>query len=104
MEIAPDVTFLMSLFLNPSVSPEVVREAAGTGVIYGVKLYPAGVTTNSNDGVLDIEQYYPVFKAMVSRHEIQTYVLPSQIRLFSFEIEDVISGWISRSASTLRKV
>ncbi|KAL6716716.1 dihydroorotase [Lecanora helva] len=63
-KLAPDVTFLMSLFLHPSLTPEAIREAAETGVIYGVKLYPAGVTTNSQDGVLDIEQYYHIFKAM----------------------------------------
>ncbi|KAI4171426.1 MAG: hypothetical protein LQ343_004282 [Gyalolechia ehrenbergii] len=41
-----------------------IATAARSKSIYGVKLYPAGVTTNSQDGVLDIEQYYPVFEAM----------------------------------------
>ncbi|KAL8732626.1 MAG: hypothetical protein Q9166_002601 [cf. Caloplaca sp. 2 TL-2023] len=62
--IAPKVKFLMSLYLHPSVTPEVIAEAAQSKVVYGVKLYPAGVTTNSQDGVLDIEQYHPVFEAM----------------------------------------
>lgn len=62
--LAPDVTFLMSLFLHPGLNASTIAEAARTKIIRGVKLYPAGVTTNSQDGVLDIEQYYPVFEAM----------------------------------------
>ncbi|KAH0558565.1 hypothetical protein GP486_004783 [Trichoglossum hirsutum] len=62
--LAPDVTFLMSLFLHPGLNAAIIAEAARTGIIYGVKLYPAGVTTNSQGGVIDIEKYYPVFKAM----------------------------------------
>ncbi|KAL8834081.1 MAG: hypothetical protein Q9170_003937 [Blastenia crenularia] len=62
--IAPDVKFLMSLYLHPTVDANVIAEAAESRIVYGVKLYPAGVTTNSQDGVLDIEQYYPVFEAM----------------------------------------
>ncbi|KAI4128824.1 MAG: hypothetical protein LQ338_002524 [Usnochroma carphineum] len=62
--LAPDVKFLMSLYLHPSINADVIAEAARSEIIYGVKLYPAGVTTNSQDGVLDIVQYYPVFDAM----------------------------------------
>ncbi|KAI0473179.1 hypothetical protein GGR56DRAFT_653500 [Xylariaceae sp. FL0804] len=61
------VDFLMTLYLHPDVTPEVVREAAAAGggkVIFGVKSYPAGVTTGSADGVLSYEQFYPVFEAM----------------------------------------
>ncbi|KAL9027780.1 MAG: hypothetical protein Q9196_003743 [Gyalolechia fulgens] len=62
--IAPDVQFLMSLYLHPTINADTIATAAASKIIYGVKLYPAGVTTNSQDGVLDIEQYYPVFEAM----------------------------------------
>ena len=31
---------------------------------HGVKLYPAGMTTNSQYGVRDVKRYYPVFAAM----------------------------------------
>lgn len=62
--IAPDVKFLMSLYLHPSVNADTIAAAAQSRIIYGIKLYPAGVTTNSQEGILDIEQYYPVFEAM----------------------------------------
>ena len=62
--LAPNVKFLMSLYLHPSLTPDEIAEAAKSKVVYGVKLYRAGVTTNSQDGVLNIEQFYPVFAAM----------------------------------------
>lgn len=64
--LAPNVTFLMTLYLHPDVTPEQIEQAARTQVIFGVKLYPAGETTNSQHGVhlRDIKRYYPVFEAM----------------------------------------
>lgn len=61
--IDPTVTYLMTLYLHPSVTPDVVRQAKAAGVV-GIKSYPAGVTTNSASGVLDYESFYPVFQAM----------------------------------------
>ena len=40
--IEPNVTFLMSLYLHPSITPEIIREAKEAGIT-GVKSYPAGV-------------------------------------------------------------
>ncbi|KZZ99293.1 dihydroorotase [Moelleriella libera RCEF 2490] len=61
--IEPNVHYLMSLFLHPSVTPDVVAQAAKSGIT-GVKMYPQGVTTNSENGVADIEAFYPTFAAM----------------------------------------
>ncbi|POR39036.1 Putative dihydroorotase [Tolypocladium paradoxum] len=61
--IDPSVTYLMTLYLHESITPEVVREAKKAG-ISGIKSYPAGVTTNSSSGVLSYEPFYPVFAAM----------------------------------------
>jgi dihydroorotase len=60
----PSVTFLMTLYLSPAITPEVIAAAAATGKIAGVKSYPQGVTTNSDAGVVDYESFYPVFAAM----------------------------------------
>ena len=62
--LAPNVRFLMSLYLHPDVTTDQIKLAAKTNIIFGVKLYPAGVTTNSQHGVRDIKRYYPVFAAM----------------------------------------
>jgi len=61
--LAPDVTFLMSLYLHPSITAATIAEAKRAGV-YGVKSYPAGVTTNSAAGVVDYDAFSPVFAAM----------------------------------------
>ena len=61
--LAPNVIFLMSLYLHPSITPTVIVEAKKAG-IRGVKSYPAGVTTNSSQGVVDYETFYPVFAEM----------------------------------------
>ncbi|KAG5942885.1 hypothetical protein E4U59_000786 [Claviceps monticola] len=61
--IDANVHYLMSLFLHPSVTPDVIDEAAKAGIT-GVKMYPQGVTTNSENGVANIEAFYPTFGAM----------------------------------------
>lgn len=53
----------MSLYLHPSITPDVIRAAKKAGIA-GVKSYPAGVTTNSSSGVVNYESFYPVFEAM----------------------------------------
>ncbi|KAI1363000.1 Dihydroorotase [Xylaria arbuscula] len=65
-----EVTYLMSLYLHPSVTPDVIAEAAKAGIA-GVKLYPQGVTTNSESGVAGdfVEVYAPTFAAM-EQHDI----------------------------------
>lgn len=61
--LSPSTTFLMSLYLSPAVTPEVIEEAVQLGIT-GVKVYPAGVTTNSEHGVSSYEPFYPTFAAM----------------------------------------
>jgi len=47
---------LMTLYLTDSTKSEEIAKAKGSGHIYGVKLYPAGATTNSDSGVTDIRR------------------------------------------------
>ncbi len=61
--LAPDVEFLMTLYLLPELTPERISEAAEAG-IFGVKCYPKGVTTNSESGTEDFGVYDAVFSAM----------------------------------------
>jgi len=55
----------MTIKLTGMTTPKIVEEAKAAGVI-AAKLYPAGVTTNSSDGVNDFEakSLYEVFEAM----------------------------------------
>ena len=45
---------LMTLYLTDATPADEIRRAADSGLIAGVKLYPAGATTNSQSGVTDI--------------------------------------------------
>ncbi len=54
---------LMTFKVVPSTSPEEVRALKQAGAIAG-KLYPEGVTTNSDDGVGDFDALYPVYEEM----------------------------------------
>ncbi|KAH0492282.1 hypothetical protein TgHK011_007243 [Trichoderma gracile] len=66
--IAPNVHFLMSLYLHPSVTPETIEQAAKAGIT-GVKLYPQGGTTNSEHGVANVEAFYDTFASM-EKHDL----------------------------------
>ncbi len=55
---------LMTLYLTDNTPPEEVVRAKQSGIVHGVKLYPAGATTNSAAGVTDISQCYATLEAM----------------------------------------
>ncbi|KAF5550464.1 dihydroorotase homodimeric type [Fusarium mexicanum] len=78
--ITQDVNFLMSLYLHPSVTPEVIAKAAEAGVT-GVKLYPQGVTTNSESGVSDITAFYDTFAAMEKHGIVLESLAPADTTL-----------------------
>lgn len=55
---------LMTLYLTEDTTPTDVKDAAESGLVKAVKLYPAGATTNSASGVRDFDKMRPVFEAM----------------------------------------
>lgn len=54
---------LMTFKITDATTVDMIEELATTNAIAG-KLYPEGVTTNSEDGVTNIEELYPVLDAM----------------------------------------
>ena len=60
----PAMRLLMTLYLTDVTTAEDVIEAKQSGLVYGVKLYPAGATTNSEYGVTDINKVKHVLQAM----------------------------------------
>ena len=56
-------TPLMTLYLTDNTSAEEVRKARSAGIA-AFKLYPAGATTNSDEGVSDIKRCYQALEAM----------------------------------------
>lgn len=55
---------LMTLYLTDNTPPDEIDRAKDSGVVQGVKLYPAGATTNSDSGVTRIECCYRTFERM----------------------------------------
>jgi dihydroorotase len=55
---------LMTLYLTDNSRPEEIRRARASGVVFAVKYYPAGATTNSDSGVTDIRKCFGVLEAM----------------------------------------
>ena len=55
---------LMTLYLTDNTPAEEIVAAHKSCFIKGVKLYPAGATTNSDDGVTDIHRCYPALEEM----------------------------------------
>jgi len=59
-----DFTPLMTLYLTDRLSPAEIRAASTSGIVLAGKLYPAGATTNSEQGVTQIRRICPVLEAM----------------------------------------
>lgn len=55
---------LMTLYLTDETSADEILRARASGGVYAVKLYPAGATTNSAEGVTDIRRTFTALAAM----------------------------------------
>lgn len=64
---------LMTLYLTDDTPADEIVRARESGIVHGVKLYPAGATTNSAAGVTDLRRTYAALEAM------QRVGLPLQI-------------------------
>eukprot|EP01018_Ginkgo_biloba_P023384 Gb_36624 [translate_table: standard] len=68
--LPPDSNFtpLMTLYLTDNTSRNEINLARESGVVFAVKLYPAGATTNSQDGVTDLfGKCMPVLQEMMEQ-------------------------------------
>jgi dihydroorotase len=55
---------LMTLYLTDNTSADEIKKAKASGFVHGVKLYPAGATTNSDSGVTDLMKCNAALEAM----------------------------------------
>jgi dihydroorotase len=55
---------LMTLYLTDNTTAEEISRAKASGIIHGVKLYPAGATTNSDSGVTSLDKCASALEAM----------------------------------------
>jgi dihydroorotase len=54
----------MTLYLTDNTGADEIARAKKSGIVFGVKYYPAGATTNSRVGVTRIERVHPALAAM----------------------------------------
>ena len=55
---------LMTLYLTDATAPDEIDAAKASGAVFGIKLYPAGATTNAEAGVTDWRRCLTVFERM----------------------------------------
>lgn len=53
-------------YLTDHTTPEEIELAKKSGIVYACKYYPAGATTNSDNGVTDIHNVYSVLVVILS--------------------------------------
>lgn len=79
---------LMTLYLTDNTTTDEIIAAKNSGLIVGVKLYPAGATTNSDFGLTKIQNAYAVFEKMQELGlvlQIHGEVVDSKIDIFDRE-------------------
>ena len=64
LPVNSDFSPLMALYLTDNTGPKEIAAAAAAPEVYAAKLYPAGATTNSDNGVTNITSIYPALEAM----------------------------------------
>lgn len=55
---------LMTLYLTETTTAREIEAAKASGIVFGVKLYPAGATTNSDAGVRSLNNVHGALAAM----------------------------------------
>ncbi|SPA28858.1 dihydro-orotase [Cupriavidus taiwanensis] len=92
---------LMTLYLTDNTSPEEIAAAKASGFVHGVKLYPAGATTNSDAGVTDIRRCYPALEAM--QREGLPLLVHGEVTDPAIDIFDREAVFIDRVMTPLRR-
>jgi dihydroorotase len=93
---------LMTLYLTDDTQAEEIVAAKASGHVYGIKLYPAGATTNSQSGVTDIAHCYEALATMESEGLpllVHGEVTHDHIDIFDREaafINEVLSPLVAR--------
>ena len=60
----------MTFYLNESILPQELEDAASKPYVLGAKLYPAGATTNSDQGAQSIRRLYPLFDVLQDTNRV----------------------------------
>jgi dihydroorotase len=92
---------LMTLYLTETTAVAEIAAAARSEFVHGVKLYPAGATTNSDAGVRSVDRVMPVLEAMAEHGLpllIHGEVVDDEVDIFERE-----AVFIERTLAPLRQ-
>ncbi len=64
LPVGMDFEPLMTLYLTDNTAADEIAKAKASGIVHGIKLYPAGATTNSDSGVTNLEHCEKALEAM----------------------------------------
>jgi len=92
---------LMTLYLTDNTAPDEIRRARESGFVHGVKLYPAGATTNSDAGVTSIAKCAKTLEAM-QEHDLPLLV-HGEVTDPAIDIFDREKVFIDRVMTPLRR-
>ncbi len=97
------VTFepLMTLYLTDNTPPDEIRRATESGFVKGVKLYPAGATTNSDAGVTDIQRCMRTLEVM--QETGLPLLIHGEVTDHAVDVFDREAAFIDRVLQPLRK-
>jgi dihydroorotase len=93
---------LMTLYLTDNTPPDEIDRAVDSGLVHGVKLYPAGATTNSDAGVTDLARCEKTLQRMAERgmvFQVHGEVTDSAVDTFDREalfIEQILAPLVTR--------
>jgi len=93
---------LMTLYLTDTLPVAEVERAAANAHVHAIKYYPAGATTNSDNGVTKLETVYPVLEKMAELGLpllVHGEVTNSEIDIFDREkifIDSLLAPLVSR--------
>ncbi len=68
-----DFVPLMTLYLTDRTTGEEIARSRASGIVHALKYYPAGATTNSEEGVTRLERAFPALEAM-QKHDVPLLV------------------------------
>jgi dihydroorotase len=91
---------LMTLYLTDNLPPDEIARAKAAGVV-ACKLYPAGATTNSDMGVTNIRNIYPVLEAM--QREGMLLLVHGEVTSPDIDLFDREAVFIDQHLEPLRK-
>jgi dihydroorotase len=60
---------LMTLFFTDLLNSDEIKKVSDSEIVHGIKLYPSGVTTNSDNGIDSIEKCFNILELM-QKHEV----------------------------------